>query len=176
MSRFSKSTFKSINFVYSWLTLFSSQLFKPFSRLFMTTILLASSCNSLKSWSNWKYSCLSFDNRELTWLDDDDSYLAMRHKFASSLSSYDEILCWIIIIFLSKVSTSYLGLTFLFPVNSFLFGLINIWKFNLYMSLLLTIVASEIRTIVLIIVFRIVPSLVTFFTSSLEILSKLLDK
>jgi len=34
---------------------------------------------------------LSFDDRELTY-DEDDSYPAMRHKFASSLSSYDELL------------------------------------------------------------------------------------
>jgi len=35
---------------------------------------------------------LSFDGRELIWLDEDDSYPAMRHKFASSLSSCDELL------------------------------------------------------------------------------------
>jgi len=34
---------------------------------------------------------LSFDDKELIWLDDDNPYPAMRHKFASSLSSCDEL-------------------------------------------------------------------------------------
>jgi len=63
-----------------------------------------------------------------------------------------------------------LGLSFLFPINTFILVLVKVWAFHLDVSLFSNTITSKFRSTIEFICFRTIPPLSLFVTSSFMIL------